>query len=334
VSADEVLARRLDAFLETRGSTRAAVLAAIDEPFGSPLLVVATGSVVHGFGNQRSDLDVNVVVERAVTRLPVGSYAHQVLVDTAYYSTSEVENWISTIRDHPWPHAGHLSREQWKERLAALFHCARLGYGLTLSARDDGYRLMEDFRKQWLGAKVAQWWQIEALRLQLAGRWLGPVKPLLAAQRYFEAALAALERRVATAGQPYFGPKWLSEKLRILADTSGLDALRVIMRMPETAREARNYIISSEAVLEEFGVGYDGHLTAQLSYLSGVKVWELDARSVVSRWNMRAIELRGNAPSGPPQLVWQGALDMQPPADVLALFTGDMTWLSVVATAP
>ena len=63
-SVDEPFAQRLDAFLAARGATRGALLATVGEPFGPPLLVVAAGSILHGFGNQRSDIDVNVVTAR------------------------------------------------------------------------------------------------------------------------------------------------------------------------------------------------------------------------------------------------------------------------------
>ena len=52
------LARRLDGFLATRGATRDMLIASVAGPFGQPLLIVATGSILHGFGNQRSDIDV------------------------------------------------------------------------------------------------------------------------------------------------------------------------------------------------------------------------------------------------------------------------------------
>jgi hypothetical protein len=334
VSTDQELAERLDAFLQGRGLTRAAVLEAIGEPFGNPLLVVATGSILHGFSNKSSDLDINVVVAPKVTRLPIGSYAGEVLLDVAYYSASEVENWIRAIRDHPWPRTGLVPREDWKERLATLYHSARLGYGLSLSAEVTGSELIEELRKPWLCKGLVEWWQIEAWRLRTAGKWLASLKPLLAAQRYFDAALAALEGRAAGAGQPYFGPKWLSEKLRVLDDAAGLKALRTITRLPTTAYEARDYVASCEALVREFAMEHDPSFAAQLSYLPGVKVHALDGRSVVTRWNMRGIEVRRQTPKPLSQLVWQGPLDAELPADIAALFVGDMTWLSIVAGTP
>ena len=42
------------------------VLAQVDDVFGEPLLVVATGSVLAGFGRPTSDIDVYVVVPEEV----------------------------------------------------------------------------------------------------------------------------------------------------------------------------------------------------------------------------------------------------------------------------
>jgi hypothetical protein len=335
MGADEALAERLEAFLATRGVTREMLVAAVDEPFGPPLLVVATGSVLHGVGNQRSDLDVNVVVEQEVTPFPIASYAHNVLVDMTYFSASTAQNCVSAIRDQPWPPAGRVTREQWGLRRAALRSCTRFGCGLTLSARDGWNRWKSEFRGPWLVAQVVKWWRVESVRRQLAARWLADAKPLLAAHCQLAAVLAALETRAAAAGQLYFGPKWLPEKLRTVDDTEGLDVLRAVMRAPTTEREAAAYTARCEAILNELDWGHHDDFTAQLSYLPGVQVRELDARMLVSRWNLRALELRGATPAvtESPELLWEGALNTLPPSDVLALFVRDMTWLSIGARA-
>jgi predicted nucleotidyltransferase len=335
VSREAALSERLDAFLARRGTTRDALVAAIDEPFGPPLLVVAAGSVLHGFGNERSDVDVHVVVDRDVSRLPIGSYAHTVLVDTKYFSASEVERWVSAIRDEPWPPLRRLDRSAWERRQAEIINCSRFAYGLVLRAHDSWSRWLATAREPWLAARVSQWWQIESIRREVAARWLADAKPLLAAVRVFESVLAALESRAAAAGQSHYGPKWLSEKLRALNDRCGLDALRAVMRVPSNDRDAADYMARCATILDTVRTAHAGRLAAQLWYLPGVRVHELDGRTLVSRWNLRGVELSARMPPAttPREPIWQGSLDISPPPGVLPLFVEDMTWLSIVTEA-
>ena len=330
---EEVLAERLDSFLTGHGLTRQDLLASLDEPFGRPLLVVATGSVLQGVGNRRSDLDVNVVVEGEVTRLPIAAYTHRLFVDTTYFGAAEVANWAHGIRDFSWPPPGPLGREQWYRRIAELFNCTRFGSGLALSALDDWNEWLAEFRQPWLSSQVAHWWQTESIRRWLAARWLADLKPLLAAQRLLSALLAAFESRAAEAGEFYFAPKWLSEKLRCLGDTAGLATMRALMHAPISEREVPRYLDRCEAALEATGRNDHRGLAAQLFYVAGVKVRRHEPRTLVSRWNLRGIDIAGGVQAfpEPPKLLWEGELDDPPPRDVLTLFAGDMTWLSIVS---
>lgn len=328
------LARRLDGFLATRGATRDMLIASVAGPFGQPLLIVATGSILHGFGNQRSDIDVNVIVEQDVAQLPLSSYIQGILLDTTYFPAPEVESWISDIRDHGWPPLGRLDRKNWERRLGQLFNCTRFGYGLVLSGRDGWDDRMADFKQPWLRSEVARWWQIESVRRQLAARWLAEAKPLLSAQRYLEAVFAAFESRAAAAGHAWFGTKWLLDKLRAIGDHEGFKAVHGLMRTPTLAREARDYMARCEALLEEIRRGPGDRLMAQLWYLPGVQVRDLaSSETIVSRWKLRGLELCGEARAlqDPPEPIWEGELDAAPPSDVLSLFVGDFTWLSIVA---
>jgi hypothetical protein len=293
---------------------------------------VATGSVLQGVGNPRSDLDLNIVVESDVTQFPIASYARQLLIDTTYFSAAEVQHWAGAIRDHPWP-APIVGKERWARRRAELLNCTRFGCGLTLRARDEWGRWKAEFRAPWLTSAVAQWWRIEAIRRLLAGRWLAHEKPLLAAQRLLDAVLAALESRAAAAGQVQFGPKWLPEKLRALGDDVGLDVLRTWMRMPTMAADGQSYLEGCEAAIAGLGIEEGDDLRAQLFLLPGVEVHRLDDRTLVSRWNQRGIEIRDVALRPPPEPVWDARLACLPPPEVRALFVEDMTWLSIAAPA-
>jgi hypothetical protein len=249
------------------------------------------------------------------------------LIDATYFDASDVETWVSRP-----PLSGEVTRDQWRRYATELKYCTRFRDGVVLSARDPWDRWISEFRKPGLVSRVAEWWRLESLRRWCAARWLADVKPLLAAQRYFEAILAALESRAATRGQVYFGPKWLPEKLRMLNDREGLEILHAFLRAPLTEPEAREYSTRCEACLVQCSQRPGEHAVVQVWYLPGVKMRELDARVLVSRWNLRALELGPATPriSEPHRPIWEGELDRTPPPDVLRLFVSDMTWLSIV----
>lgn len=332
----EVLTRRLGEFLAARGATPEMVLSAVVDAYGKPLLVVASGSVLHGFGNERSDLDLNVVVEgEKLSGLSLVSHEHGFLNDTTYFSEAEVENWLPALRDRQWPPHGRLDRDGWRRALGQLFNCSRFGDGLMLSWRDGWDRWVLALRESWLLERLAQWWRIEALRWWVGGRWLSTAKPLLSAQRHCDAVLAALESRVAAAGQFYFGAKWLPEKLRLLGDIEGLGTFEAALRAPSTEREAVTYASQCEAVLKELLGALEDHsgLAAQLTYAPGVTVRGMSSSTLVTRWDLRGIELR--QPALPAvdaeEPLWEGPLGTLPDPDLHTLFVEDMTWLSVVA---
>lgn len=334
--AAEARGRRLAEFLGALGTTPQSIVAEVEGSLGEPLLVVATGSVLQGFGNSRSDVDLDVVVPHAnLSMLPIVSFEHGVLVDTTYFGDTEVRRWIGAIRDEPWP-PRELSRQAWRRRATEVLNCTRFASGLELVAREGWTGWVEELRQPWLAERVAHWWRCEAIRWLVGGRWLARAKPLLAAQRHCEAVLAALESRAAAAGQLYFGEKWLPEKLRLIGDEQGQEALRTALRTPATDREAGPYTTRCQALVRELLGSSDGDpgLVAQLWYAPGVTVHELPSSTLVSRWAMRGLEL-GSAPPSTAERsapIWEGGLDDEPDSSTLLLFVDDMTWLSVAGT--
>jgi hypothetical protein len=330
VIAADVLTARLAGFLDARGLTADELLATVETSYGEPLAIVATGSVLSGFGNDRSDLDLNVVVDADDVRVvPIPAFKDELLVDTKYFTLAQVEEWANELRDGPWPPSGRLTREGYRRRYLLLFHCVRFATGLALLESERFETVAARLREPWLTDRVAGWWQAEVVRSSLAARWLAPVKPLLAAQRQCDAVLAALEREAALGGQLYFKPKWLSEKLRALGDEVGLEALRDALRVPITASEAPEYLARCQA-----DPGAD-ELDAQLWYAPGVTVQPLRDSTLVSRWGLRGLELRGATlpPVEPQAPLWQGPVASEPDPHRLALFVEDLTWLSIVARA-
>lgn len=334
---EDVLAARLAKFLEERGLTVDALVANVEGSFGAPLLVVATGSVLQGFGNRRSDVDVNVVVEaEKLAALPIPSFAGEVLVDATYFSAAELEPWVPALRDHGWPMSGRVDRDTCRRRFTQLFQSTRFACGLALSGRDGWVEWLGDLRRAWLVDRVVEWWRTEAHRWSLAARWLRKVKPLLAAQRQCEGVIAALEGRAAAAGELYFKPKWLAEKFRLLGDDAGREALEAALRTPTCDRDVAAYLARCDDLLRDLlgDTAETLQLAAQLWYAPGVTVRRLGPTTLVSRWDLRGVELRDAAlESDPYEPIWQGRLDAEPDQHALELFLEDMTWLSMVRAA-
>jgi hypothetical protein len=332
MSTHTVLTERLSDFLALHGEEPEALLSDIDPSFGSPLLVVATGSVLHGFGNERSDLDVNVVVDHGkLSTLSFPSFERGFLLDTLYFTASDVETWAARSREQGWPPEGRLERSEWRGRLKELVSSVRFAHGLPLRADDRWGEWLEDLRQPWLRERIVQWWRTEAQRRRLAALWLADDKPRLASQQWCDAALAALEARAAMAGQLFFGTKWLPEKLRKLGDGESLAVLRAALRVPLEPGAAAAHAECCDAVVDECAGGTSS-LAAQLWYAPGVNRRALRGSALVSRYDLRAVETKEALPdTGRSDPLWEGGIDERPPEAIRQLFVHDMTWMSLVA---
>jgi len=326
-------AGRLDAFLASRGLSREQLMPLLDEPFGQPLLVAAAGSILQGVGNDRSDLDLIVVVEDKVSRMPLASYASSVLVDPAYFSVAEAGQWLPALRDAEWPPAAPVDLGRWGRHLEQLIYATRLAFGLPLAAREGWAGWMDSFREPWLVQRVCQWWRVESVRKQLAARWLFARRPMLAAQRQLEAVLAVLECRVAARGLHFVGPKWLAEKLGALGDREGLAVFRDTMCCPVRESEVAAYIDRCESTRLALGGDDGAGWVASLAYLPGVDAEQRDGLTIVRRGGCRsvALEQRPAALPGDGFPIWSGRVDERLPPSALALLDADLTWLSLGA---
>lgn len=328
-TAPDVLSARLADFLSPYGVTLDELRAAVEQALGQPLAVIATGSVLQGFGNERSDVDIFVVVEREnLTRLPIMSYQGTARIDTSYYGAAEFTGWLDALRE-PWPYASPLSNRTWVGQLRRLHAVTRFAAGLVLDARDDWRERLAGLRSPWLVDRVVEWWTTEAVRQRTAARWLSDSHPRLAAQRWCDAVLAALERRAALAGQLSLTQKWLPEKVKAVGDDEALAMVREVLRIPVAAAELPAYRSRCEELLERLLPVSPWY--AELYYARGAQVMPVGDRTLVSRWGMRGVEVavRDLPAIGEPEPVWRGAAGEDPPAPVLSLFREDMLWLSI-----
>ncbi|MFI9202520.1 hypothetical protein [Streptomyces sp. NPDC053048] len=328
-----LLEKRLDVFLEQRGMGRDAVLGETDQGLGTPALAVAAGSVLAGFGNHRSDLDLLVLVENdRLNRFPIQSHEHGTLIDVNIRRASDVRDSTAGLTAGPWPRFATVTEEAWNHRRRALNTASRLALGLPLVASPPWDAWHAGLRRPWLAGAVEQWWTVEAHRLAQAARWLLGARPMAAAVRAREAVVAALNARAAAGGELYFTHKWVGEKLKALGDAEGLALLRDVLAPPLAPRERVPHCLG----LVERLAGPAAPLHAVLRWAPGVGTTVLDDRTVVDRWQLRALEvLRRDLPPGDSNtVIWSGPAGTTPPDDVLPLFVHDMVWLGVAHPDP
>ncbi|MFI6284825.1 hypothetical protein ACIBCM_08725 [Streptomyces sp. NPDC051018] len=323
-----VLERRLTDFLEERGLKIDDVLGETDQGVGAPVLAVASGSVLAGFGNHRSDLDLLLVVEsERLTRFPVQSHRHGTLIDVNIRKAEAVREHTARLRDSAWPRFGSVTQDAWNHRRRTIKTTTRLALGLPLSVTEPWDAWHAGLGAPWLARVVEQWWTVEARRLARAARLLAAERPMVAATRGREAVVAALNSRAAAAGQLYFTEKWAGEKLRASADREGLAALREVLAPPSAPRER---VARCLGLVEEL-TGPVVPLHSVLRWATGVGAAELEDRTVVDRWQLRALEVHrtGLPPAGGEDILWSGPPNADPPPDIQRLFVHDMLWLGV-----
>jgi hypothetical protein len=143
---------------------------------------------------------------------------------------------------------------------------------------------------------------------------------------------AAANLAVAGHGHVFFGSKWLPEKLRRVGDER-LDQLFLRSIEHPLGDETRATIVELAAELAPFGPDDE----VQLHLAPGVRVDVLLGRTIVSRWQMRAVEVL-HGPGVEPDLgldlsgegpAWRGGVDDEVPELVARLFRDDYFWLSV-----
>ncbi|SDF98906.1 hypothetical protein SAMN05421505_10121 [Sinosporangium album] len=314
--------------MDQRGLKIDAVLGETDQGLGSPVLAVASGSVLAGFGNHRSDLDLLVLVDNdRLTRFPVQSHEHGTLIDVNVRQAAKVRGHAAWLRDGAWPSAESVTQDAWNHRRRTLKTTTRLALGLPLAAAEPWDSWQAGLGEPWLARVVEQWWTVEAHRLARAVRLLRRDRPMVAATRGREAVVAALNARAAAGGQLYFTEKWVGEKLRVLGDEAGLAVLREVLAPPlrPDDRVARCLRLVDELVPVE------RPLHSVLRWATGVGTATLDDRTVVDRWQLRALEVRRTdlPESGAEDVLWSGPPDVDPPEDIHRLFVHDMLWLGV-----
>lgn len=315
------------AVIAARGFSTESLAAEVDSAFGTIEAAVATGSLMAGYGNRLSDLDVYAVVDAETFPLPIVNHEAAGRVDTRFFSARAVAAWPKTL-SAAWPPPG-LTRDRWLDRRFELEFAVRFDLGLPLVVAPAWSAWFDDLRQLGLATVVSRWWRIEALRRREAACW-APDGSARQAHLLAESARAVLEADVAATGHIFLGAKWLGEKLKAIGRSEALKDLRSLERWrgrAEVARRAKDYALSLEATSEPT-------LTIEAYWAPGVRQADLGGRLALTRWDLRTTRLPdglGDGQDGAP--VWRGPLGETPPEDIRDLFNQNFLWIAVASEA-
>lgn len=324
-------ADNLAAFLRQHGHTPHDLLAQVGTSFGSLGLVVASGSVVVGYANVRSDVDLYAVGEVPDTqRVPVISHELGPLLDINLIREDELREQLDWIRSTPdVVPVGGAPANKWRKAGRALDRATRLAYGLILYATPSWTATHESLRTGWLTDRATVWWRLEARRRLVAARWLETANPALAAQVGCEARLCALKAVTAQAGYVYLNGKWVSKELRAM----GRDDLLSVYRQALRAAWDTGVSTGETAEVVDGLVGpAPSDLAVESAYSRGVTTHAVGEATLVSRWEMRGALL--DTPGLPAarrdgRVIWTGGLDEPPPDWLLELFQIGLVWVGL-----
>ncbi|MFD5537575.1 hypothetical protein ACFWIJ_06895 [Streptomyces sp. NPDC127079] len=325
---DDVRIGRFQGYIERYGLTEQQVLDQVEAAFGEPLLIVASGSVIAGFGNDTSDLDIYTVVEDDVaSTLPLMSYPNGARIDAIICGSQQLLHRHREISSSIWP-PQEIGPGDVRAKRKSIDVITRYGLGLSLSGTDQWIawqQRLEAEVSEWIG----DWHAVEAYRMHAAAKALISHKPLVAAIRAGEALLAALERHAAAHGESYFKWKWLGEKLERLGDPKALSAYEQAVSPPLSAFDVPHYIERIENSLNFYLSDVDSS-SWRLSLQPAVGTsWEtFGQEQLVSRWGLRAAAVSEKSAVSEPS-TWTYALTEKWDPDVEALFSEDMLWLGV-----
>ncbi|GAA2364566.1 hypothetical protein SAMN05444716_11258 [Streptomyces harbinensis] len=323
---------RFQRYIERFGLTERQILDQVDTTFGEPLLIVAAGSVIAGFGNDTSDLDIYAVVEDDVaSTLPLMSYPNGARVDGITCGARQLTDRHREMTASSWP-PEEVGPGDIGTRRKAIDVVTRYGLGLPLSGTGPWpawQRRLEAEAGEW----IADWHTVEAYRLHAAAGALLAHKPLVAGIRAGEALLAALERHAAVRGEPYFKGKWLGEKLERLGDRKALAAYEQAIVPPLSAAEVPAYLARvTDALPAYLGEADTGSWRLCLRPATGTSWESFGQERLVSRWGLRAAVVPQKSEAAEPG-TWTYSLSEPWDPDVEALFCEDMLWLGVQRAA-
>jgi hypothetical protein len=332
LAVQDVLRSRFEEHISPRGLTSEQVLDQVDDVFGEPLLVVATGSVLAGYGRPSSDIDVYVVVpEEVASTLPIMSYPRGARVDVALFGARTLAERHRQLAA-PWP-APEPDPALYSRRRRTIDSLSRFGLGLPLATDGGEWQAWQRRIDSEIAGWLSSWYAAEAVRKLVAARRLLPVKPRVAALKASDSMIAALERRAVLAGERYFKWKFVGEKLRRLGDEQGHAWFGEAICPPPVAADSAGYVRRAEEIVAALLADVDtSGWGVRLVFAAGAARHEFGGETLVSRWALRTVAVEPDSPVATGES-WTYALDEEWHPDVAGLFVEDMLWLGVAGPA-
>ena len=318
---------RVDGLLARHGTTTEHALTYVSSAFGDPQLVVATGSLPAGYGNENSDCDLWVVVpDSDLFQLPIPAVEDDLRVDVRYFSAGELRDYVELV-DVPWPSPGQVvTRRDHNNRRNLLEWSVRFAVGVTLVDTPEWAQWKASLEAADLTGAVVRFWALETIRRLVAAELLQD-ESIASAYRYAAVAQAALHAETSRRSHIFFGSKWLSEKLRQIDDTELTSVFQRSFEYPMTA-ETRDAIAAFAR-----GASKDvDHAEAMVFLAPGTEVHRALGRTFVSRWALRGVEMDGDRPAlvgDDDSALWRGSTEQSMPPDLRELFRQDYLWLTV-----
>ncbi len=212
----------------------------------------------------------------------------------------------------------------------------RLVYSLTLTGDPALFDWQNRLRKAF-PEHASRWWRAECLRQLTAARLLAPDRPLLAAQRYCDAGMAALESAAAAVDEAYTGPKWIGAKLRRIGDPALESAFQRLIEIPVTTVDASAYTTVTERIVAELTSTdpLPGDPYVVLTRHEGVRREQALGLVLLHRFGARGVE--SDDPTfgvaDEKGVLWHGTVSAITDAAHVALTQG-LAWLTVREGAP
>lgn len=335
----EQKSKNLNDFLNGKGVSSEIINEQITDVFGEKCLIVATGSVVEGFGNQTSDVDLMCVVDKNdISQLPIMTYSNLVKFDTEYYSSTDIVQYFDLIRKE-WPPTKPYDQNKWKGTYKAFKICCRLTVGLVIYNTDQWSNIYKSFDQELFLRLLCKWWYIESTRNLIVAKILNKHSKKTSEIRLFDAACSVLLAIIAKKGECVFNKKWISEKLKITESVEELKFFESLLLTSFSFSTNSQLYLSHVAKVENFleSVIPDSVELSLCCYLSiGVSVNKLAEHTVLSNWANEGFVLprhesenSGLAFDREDKLVFCSSVTSQLPDIVEHLIANQFLWIGV-----
>lgn len=317
-------------YIERYGLTEEQLRAEVDDPQDEAIMIVVVGSIVAGFGNATSDFDLVAVVEdgRDVSGFPITSFVNGKMIDVEYKSARVVRRYVSTVRELEFARR-KIGERTWKALPEILRTLSRIESGLILKQTVEWERMFGGSFPSQLAQKICEYWWLDSQRRMAFAEWALQDAPFMSVIRCREALICACDAVLALSGAHYWGPKWLSEKIRHANDgtlykvaayaNSVADYLNE--RAPECVSRTRSLLDSIAAEKNFRRVRLALHVGCE------VKSYAFGDRVMLSYHGLKGASLPQSFMQDESGLLWEGDACERPSEGLLKCVRRRLLWV-------